>query len=656
MILCAPMAMDKRGNLYVGGQFTTAGGTSSANVARWTAADGRVITGPGSYTIYADNLPASIVVPPLGQGDLARINIQRFNKNHPAAAYALQTGYFWQIEGLNASGAAASGYSLNLTLSAPGFTPDGDDQICRHTGSGVWDCAMTSFTASTITRDGVTQLSDWAIAKDPSVPPPTPTPTRTATATSTPKPGTVTILRAGVRPIIDGNVAEWHALNPTLLDRDTAGSITGQIPMAADLATGLRTAWAPEALYFAANIADDVLVGNDSSQIWGDDVIELAIHVPQNNQTHQFTLCVDGRKTDNGNPISSLLVVTRTVPGGWTLEVAIPATALGLTALAANQQYPFTFGLWDDDQRTYPGQTHMIWRGTSTDAYQAAWGALSLSNAVYNFPSATTQTPTATATSSRTPTATLSPGASPTATPTQTATATATVTPSRSPTPTSTATEIATATPSQTPVATPTASATSSPTMTPTPTTGDIAGAVWLDANGDGRRDTKESGLPGVTVKLFRDGIQIGQAATTGDGAYRFVVLEFGAYQVREVQPGWLRWSTTPNEVTVALAAGETRTVDFGDWNGRPSISAADFALRKPNSDLTGLAGLSGLGRPPLRILANQLTPGKIPPYVGGHRGQSPDHVKSLKHSQRDLVSPGEMIDILRPLYRGACK
>ena len=83
---------------------------------------------------------------------------------------------------------------------------------------------------------------------------------------------------------------------------------------------------------------------------------------------------MDGRVTDNGNPISSLTVVTRTVPGGWTLEVAIPASALGLPGFAADQQYPFTFGLWDDDLLTYPGQTHMIWRGDSTYTYQAATG------------------------------------------------------------------------------------------------------------------------------------------------------------------------------------------------------------------------------------------------------------------------------------------
>ena len=91
------------------------------------------------------------------------------------------------------------------------------------------------------------------------------------------------------------------------------------------------------------------------------------------------------------------------MPGGWTLEVAVPATALGLTALKADQQYPFTFALWDDDLRTYPGQTHMIWRGTDTSAYQPAWGTLELSSTVYDFPIGSTLTPTATPTASATP-------------------------------------------------------------------------------------------------------------------------------------------------------------------------------------------------------------------------------------------------------------
>ncbi len=43
-----------------------------------------------------------------------------------------------------------------------------------------------------------------------------------------------------------------------------------------------------------------------------------------------------------------------------------------------------------------------------------------------------------------------------------------------------------------------------------------------------------------------------------------------GSYTVREVQPAGFRFSSTPNEVTLTLVAGETRSVDFGDWNGRP--------------------------------------------------------------------------------------
>jgi hypothetical protein len=243
-------------------------------------------------------------------------------------------------------------------------------------------------------------------------------------------------------------------LRSTLLDRDNAATIAGseRSPTTADLSAQLRGAWTPDTLYFAAAITDDVLVGHNSTQIWGDDVIELAIRVPQTGRTHQFTLALDGRTTDNGNPIASLTFLTRTIAGGWALEVAIPATALGLSAFAANQQYPFTFGLWDDDLFTYPGQTHMIWRGTSTNVYQPEWGALSLSSTVYDFPQAATQTPTPTSTASPTPTRT------PTATPTVTSTATP------SPTPTRTAT--ATATPSVTPTAT--ATATDTPTSTAT--------------------------------------------------------------------------------------------------------------------------------------------------------------------------------------------
>jgi len=232
-----------------------------------------------------------------------------------------------------------------------------------------------------------------------------------------PPPEEITILHAGTRPTIDGDLTEWQPLAQTLLNRDTASSISGVVPNPAksDLSAGLRSAWASDTLYFAAAITDDVLVGNNSPQIWGDDAIELGIRV--GNTTHQFTVAIDGRQADQGSPITSLAVMTRTVAGGWSLEVAIPVAALGLTQLKAGQSYPFTFGLWDDDLQTYPGQTHMIWRGTSTNTYAADWGTLALSDTVYNFPAQPTSTPTPTATPTATATLTSTPTATLTATP-----------------------------------------------------------------------------------------------------------------------------------------------------------------------------------------------------------------------------------------------
>ncbi len=130
---------------------------------------------------------------------------------------------------------------------------------------------------------------------------------------------------------------------------------------------------------------------------------------------------------------------------------------------------------------------------------------------------------------------------------------------------TPTATPTASATPSPTPTVTP------SPTVTPTPTSiyAEIRGVVWFDLNSDRVKSLYEPGLIGVQVRLLQEGVQIGTMTTGGGGAYSFTLLPPGRYRVREVQPEQLRFSTTPNEVMIDIAAGETHTVDFGDWAGR---------------------------------------------------------------------------------------
>ena len=328
----------------------------------------------------------------------------------------------------------------------------------------------------------------------PSVSPtPTATPPPTITATATSAPRNIAVIQAARPPNIDGNLAEWGGLAAIPLDA-TAGShsyLWGETPMLADLGAELHTAWMSNTLYFAATLQDDVLIGNNSAQIWGDDVIELSIWEPVSQATYMFTLALDGRQTENGAAITSLTMVTSTIPGGWAVEAAIPAAALGVSDLIADQQYPFTFALWDDDRFTYPGQTHLFWQSSTANRYRADWGILQLSSTTHDFPPMTvvpSASPTATATrtpsptSSRTPTATATltrtpaPTPTPSATPTSTATCTptASATPSRTTTPTSppSATPTMTTTPSTTPSATPTRipPATLTPSATPTST------------------------------------------------------------------------------------------------------------------------------------------------------------------------------------------
>jgi len=164
------LVWDGKGLLYAGGAFAVAGDKASSFIGHWTTAIGHDISDPGTYVFYANNLPVTIVVPAGGQGDLARINIQRFDKSHPNATLPIQTDYYWQIEGLNANGGRASGYSVNLTFSTPSFIPSDDDKVCRYSGTEtIWDCAANSHntTTKTITRNGVTQFSDWAIMAEP---------------------------------------------------------------------------------------------------------------------------------------------------------------------------------------------------------------------------------------------------------------------------------------------------------------------------------------------------------------------------------------------------------------------------------------------------------------------------------------------------------
>ncbi|MEA4906204.1 MAG: sortase [Anaerolineaceae bacterium] len=94
---------------------------------------------------------------------------------------------------------------------------------------------------------------------------------------------------------------------------------------------------------------------------------------------------------------------------------------------------------------------------------------------------------------------------------------------------------------------------------------GTIGGLVWDDTDGDGIFDPGESLLSGVTVRLY-DGANnlVGTVLSDVDGTYRFTGLTAGTYTLQETDPAGYS-STTPNQVSVTLAANSSQTVNFGD-------------------------------------------------------------------------------------------
>ncbi len=361
--------------------------------------------------------------------------------------------------------------------------------------------------------------------------------------------GTIAAPAASPRPQIDGDLGEWSGLNGTSLSAADASHADGSqpAPAPADLSGSLRFAYATDTLYLAAEITDDVVIGNDSADPRDDDALELGIRAPAGD-LHRVVLAADGRQTVDGAPAPSITAITRTVPGGWALEAAIPAASVGLPQLAAGQQYSFTFALDDDDLgQDSPAQTRLFWMGSSTAAGAGDWGVLRLADWTLPFPVVTpTSVPT------------ITPGPSPTST--------ATITPIPSATPTASRTPTRTATPTCTPTVTITPTPTQ--TVTPGPPRGAVAGLAWHDANGNGQRETGEPGLPGVFISIYAGGFQVGGALTHEDGSYSFEMLPPGVYWLTETNPPGLRFSSTADGVTAVVAAGQRVTVDFGDWAG----------------------------------------------------------------------------------------
>ena len=91
---------------------------------------------------------------------------------------------------------------------------------------------------------------------------------------------------------------------------------------------------------------------------------------------------------------------------------------------------------------------------------------------------------------------------------------------------------------------------------------------VWHDRNGNRTQETGEEGLAGASVGLYVNGAQVGLVTTTTEGAYHFIGLQPGSYYLQEINPPEMRFSSTPDELSITLTQGQRVIVNFGDWDG----------------------------------------------------------------------------------------
>lgn len=132
-----------------------------------TSTETLAFSGAGVYTANAGRITLEVVD---DGGCLTGLQVMRQEHSHPNATAALETGRFWSLTPIPSS--CTSGFEVNLTLPHPSETLDGQDQVCRYTGSD-WDCGEESdhsfdAAAGTITRSGVTGFSDWTVGENSS--------------------------------------------------------------------------------------------------------------------------------------------------------------------------------------------------------------------------------------------------------------------------------------------------------------------------------------------------------------------------------------------------------------------------------------------------------------------------------------------------------
>jgi polygalacturonase len=185
-----------------------------------------------------------------------------------------------------------------------------------------------------------------------------------ATTQDGPTTGTLNADKVSTAPVIEGRLSErgWN------LQTSIGKSVIG----IGNNTTTFDVLWDNSYLYVGAKVLDSIFK-NDSPNAWDDDGIEIYIDPNHSHSTIYDATDLQLIKGYNdaalyaamNNNTSGVLHNWAAVSGGYTVELAIPWSKLGVTP-TANMTIGFDIGVNDDDNGS-ARDAQMMWNGTSNN-------------------------------------------------------------------------------------------------------------------------------------------------------------------------------------------------------------------------------------------------------------------------------------------------
>ncbi|MGH2593681.1 MAG: beta strand repeat-containing protein [Anaerolineae bacterium] len=168
-----------------------------------------------------------------------------------------------------------------------------------------------------------------------------------------------------------------------------------------------------------------------------------------------------------------------------------------------------------------------------------------------------------------------------------------------------------------------------------------IYGAVFDDFNGNGLQDLGETGLPGAVIRLFSGATAVATYTTGASGTYAFSASVPGVFRVQETNPPGY-FSTSPDQINVLVALGNSYQVNFGDSNRADAGSVHGLVFDDANTngvqDLTetGIAGVVITTTADNGVDVISATTGSFGQYTFGF-----DFVSQSSHTIHEIDPPG---------------